>query len=156
MQKTLALSLYRSDSIGNPKNCIYPQKILVENEEQLREAVRFDHVFVKFRENRRSNQNFEYADLLVLDCDNDHSDIREDWIWPEDLAEIIPDVAFATYSSRNDNVPPGSTTSCPWRKWSPPRQSLSSRASGSTDGWVPISGPSCLSTVFSKVSAGRS
>ena len=105
MQKTLALSLYRSDSIGNPKNCIYPQKILVENEEQLREAVRFDHVFVKFRENRRSNQNFEYADLLVLDCDNDHSDIREDWIWPEDLAEIIPDVAFATYSSRNDNVP---------------------------------------------------
>ena len=105
MRKTLAISLYRSGTVGNPKNCIYPQKILVENEEQLRAAVRFDHVFVKFRENRRSNQNFEYADLLVLDCDNDHSDLREDWIWPEDLAELLPDVSFATYSSRNDNVP---------------------------------------------------
>ena len=105
MQNTLSISLYRSDTVGNPKNCTYPQKILVENEEQLREAVRFDHVFVKFRENRRSNQNFEYADFLVLDCDNDHSDVREDWIWPEDLAEFLPDLAFATYSSRTDNVP---------------------------------------------------
>ena len=105
MRENFIFTLHRSDTSGNPKNCTYPQKVQVQNEEQLREAVRFDHVFVKFRDNRRSNQNFEYADLLVLDCDNDHSDVREDWIWPEDLAEMLPDVAFATYSSRNDNVP---------------------------------------------------
>ena len=105
MRENFIITLHRSDTSGNPKNCTYPQKVQVQNEEQLREAVRFDHVFVKFRDNRRSNQNFEYADLLVLDCDNDHSDVREDWIWPEDLAEMLPDVAFATYSSRNDNVP---------------------------------------------------
>ena len=105
MRENFIFTLHRSDTSGNPKNCTYPQKVQVQNEEQLREAVRFDHVFVKFRDNRRSNQSFEYADLLVLDCDNDHSDVREDWIWPEDLAEMLPDVAFATYSSRNDNVP---------------------------------------------------
>lgn len=105
MREKFTVTLYRSDTSGNPKNCIYPQKIQVENEEQLREAIRTDHVFVKFRDNHRSNLNFEYADLLVLDCDNDHSDVREDWIWPDDLADLLPEVAYAIYSSRNDNAP---------------------------------------------------
>ena len=107
MQEKFALTLYCSDAVGNPKNCTYPRMVRAESEEQLREAVQTDHVFVKFREDRRSNQNFEYADLLVLDCDNDQSDSRKDWIWPDDLADMIPGVSYVTYSSWHDNVQKG-------------------------------------------------
>ncbi len=105
MQEKFTITLYCSDTVWNPKNCLYPYRVQVRSEERLREVIRFDHVFVKFKNNRRSNQNFEYADLLVLDCDNDHSDAREDWIWQDDLTDLLPDIAFVSYSSRNDNMP---------------------------------------------------
>ena len=107
MENQFSLTFYCSTERWNPKNCKYPYKVTVRTEEELREVVCFDHVFVKFKDNRRSNQNFEYADLLVLDCDNDHSDSRKDWIWPDDLADMIPGVSYVTYSSRHDNVQKG-------------------------------------------------
>ena len=61
-------------------------------------------MFVKFRDNKRGNENFLYADFLVLDCDNDHSDDQAEWIWPEDLADFLPEVKFITYSSRHNNI----------------------------------------------------
>ena len=104
MKPDIHLTLYRADTTGSAQNCVYRHEVHAENAEQLREAVRYDHVFAKFRDSRRSNANFEYAELLVLDCDNDHSDSRDDWIWPEDLAVMLPDVSFVTYSSRHSNM----------------------------------------------------
>ena len=94
-------------TVSDPKNCVYPYKVAVDTEEELRTVVRYDHVFAKYTGNRRSNGNFEYADLLVLDCDNDHSDAREAWIWPDDLSDLMPGVSYFTYSSRSDNLPKG-------------------------------------------------
>ena len=103
----LPITLFCSTQIWNPQNCIYPVEVKVDGPDQLRTAVCFDHVFVKFKGNRRSNKNFEYADLLVLDCDNDHSDDSKDWIWPDDLSDLMPGVAYAAYSSRSSNMQKG-------------------------------------------------
>ena len=78
MNSQFSITLYVSTEIWNPQNCWYPYKVTATTEDVLRDVVRFDHVFVKFKRNRRSNQNFEYADYLVMDCDNDHSDLEED------------------------------------------------------------------------------
>ena len=96
--------LYRSDTAGNAQNCVYRHEVRAANAEELCPALRYDHIFVKFRDNRRSNQNFEYADYLVLDCDNDHSENRDDWIQPEELAQLLPEVPFVLYSSRHHNM----------------------------------------------------
>ena len=103
----LPITLFCSTQIWNPQNCLYPIEMNVDGPEQLRTAVGFDHVFVKFKGNRRSNKNFKYADFLVLDCDNDHSDDKKDWILPDDLADLMPGVSYVTYSSRNDNLQKG-------------------------------------------------
>ena len=104
------ITLYRADTTGNAQNCLYRHEVSAETPQQLAEAVRFDHVFAKFSGNRRSNKNFQYADLLVLDCDNDHSDCPDDWIRPEDLEGFLPDVAYAVYSSRHSDLPKGNRT----------------------------------------------
>ena len=113
MNNNPRITLYRADTTGNAQNCLYRHEVHAETEQQLSDALRFDHVFVKFEGNRRRNGNFLYADLLVLDCDNDHSDRRADWVSPEDLAEFLPDVSFVTYSSRHDNLPKGSRCARP-------------------------------------------
>ena len=63
LEQLLREDFYCSDRIEGP---------IYEELEQLREALRYDHVFAKFTSNRRSNGNFQYADLLVL--------VKE---WPE-------------------------------------------------------------------------
>ena len=73
MNSQFSITLYVSTEIWNPQNCWYPYKVTATTEDVLRDVVRFDHVFVKFKRNRRNNKNFEYADYLVLDCDNEIS-----------------------------------------------------------------------------------
>ncbi len=107
------ITLYRADTAGNAQNCLYRHEVHAETEQQLAEALLYDHVFVKFDGNRRRNGNFLYADLLVLDCDNDHSDRPEDWIRPEDLGGMLPEVPYAVYSSRHDGLPKGSSSARP-------------------------------------------
>lgn len=113
MKPEMTLTLYRADTTGDAQNCAYRHEVHAENAAQLREALRYDHVFAKYRNSRRSNENFEYSEFLVLDCDNDHSDIRDDWIWPEDLAVMLSDVSFVTYSSKSNNKAKGSKSSRP-------------------------------------------
>ena len=102
--KTNQLTIWHADTNGNKQNCFYQQEVHVTDRETLRHALGYDHVFVKFRDNKRGNENFLYADFLVLDCDNDHSDDQAEWIWPEDLADFLPEVKFITYSSRHNNM----------------------------------------------------
>ena len=102
--KTTQLTIYRADTSGNKQNCFYPHEVHVTDREGLRHALHYDHVFAKFQDNRRGNEYFRYADFLVLDCDNDHSDREEEWIRPEDLAEFLPDVKFITYTSRHHDM----------------------------------------------------
>ncbi|MBO5555679.1 MAG: DUF3987 domain-containing protein [Oscillospiraceae bacterium] len=107
------ITFYRANTSGNPQNCFYPHEVQAETEQQLAEALRYDHVFVKFEGNRRRNENFLYADLMALDCDNDHSENPEDWIRPEDLDSMLAEVAYFTCSSRHDGIPKENSTARP-------------------------------------------
>jgi len=94
-------TLYTADCTGNSGNCLYPNKRVIANKEELIAATKTDHVTAKYKGNYRSRDNFEYSDCIPLDCDNDHSEISNDWITPLDLALAMPGVSFAASYSRN-------------------------------------------------------
>ena len=102
----MRMTFYTANCRGNAKNSLYPNKRVVDNEQDFLEVMAFDHVCAEFKNYRRSGENFLSADTEVMDCDNDHSDDPADWIRPEDLPEQIGhEVAFAIVPSRNNGKP---------------------------------------------------
>ena len=100
------MTFYTANCRGNAKNSLYPNKRVVDNEDDCMEVMAFDHVCAEFKNCRRSGDNFLSCDVDVMDCDNDHSDNPADWVHPEDLEEKIgKDVAFAVVPSRNHMKP---------------------------------------------------
>lgn len=98
----MELLLFTANCVGNQGNCFYPQRTVISNAEELKEAVKWDHVCAEYRGDRRSIANFMNSVVVVMDCDNDHSDKEEDWFDPEKMEAQIPDVAYAvTYSRHN-------------------------------------------------------
>ncbi|MCR4587453.1 MAG: DUF5906 domain-containing protein [Lachnospiraceae bacterium] len=69
--------------------------------EELRDAVKFDHVCAEYQGNYRSVGNFARSNVVVMDIDNDHSEDPDDWIMPEKLNEMLPDISYAIAFSRN-------------------------------------------------------
>ena len=61
-------------SRGNAKNSLYPNKRVIDNEDDCLEVMAFDHVCAEFKNCRRSGDNFLSCDVDVMDCDNSHSD----------------------------------------------------------------------------------
>lgn len=96
-------SIYSSEVIGNPGNCLYPTKHIVLNEEGLKKAVEHDYVCAQYKNNYRNNDNFIGSDCLPVDCDNDHSENPKDWITPKDILDAFPGVTFAVHYSRSHN-----------------------------------------------------
>ena len=102
----MRMTIYTANCRGNAKNSLYPNKRVIDNEDDCLEVMAFDHVCAEFKNYRRSNDNFLSSDVEVMDCDNDHSDNPADWIHPEKLSERIgQDVAFAVVPSRNHMKP---------------------------------------------------
>lgn len=102
----MRMTFYTANCRGNAKNSLYPNKWVVDNEQDFLEVMAFDHVCAEFKNYRRSGENFLSADTEVMDCDNDHSDDPADWIRPEDLPEQFGhEVAFAVVPSRNNGKP---------------------------------------------------
>ena len=100
------MTFYTANCRGNAKNSIYPNRRVVDNEDDCMEVMAFDHVCAEFKNCRRSGDNFLSCDVDVMDCDNDHSDKPADWVYPEDLEEKIgKDVAYAVVPSRNNMKP---------------------------------------------------
>lgn len=97
----ISFALYAANCTGNLLNCIYPKKITVTDKESMLEAVKFDHVTAKYKGNYRNTDNFIQADCVVLDCDNDHSDVSTDWVTVADVAAAFHDVPFMAAYSRN-------------------------------------------------------
>ena len=87
--------------IRNAKNCFYPNRVEVSDAKELQKAVRFDHVCAEYQKNYRSNSNFTRSNVLVMDCDNDHSEDPADWITEEKLDEMMTDISYAVAYSRN-------------------------------------------------------
>lgn len=97
----MKFTLYRSNCLEVPENCTYPHKVEVTGKDSLIEAVKHDYVCAEYQGNYRSNDNFIGSDCLPVDCDNDHSDDPEEWVYPSDVATAFPGISFAVHYSRN-------------------------------------------------------
>lgn len=97
----MRLILQTANVASDAKNCVYPNRVEVTSASEMKEAVKYDHVCGEFKGNYRSVSNFIRSNVLVMDCDNDHSEDPEDWITPEKMDEMMPDVSYAIAPSRN-------------------------------------------------------
>ncbi|MBR0535871.1 MAG: DUF3987 domain-containing protein [Clostridia bacterium] len=93
--------VYYSDCSGNPKNCYYPNTGESSSAEELKAFLGKDHVFIQFKDNYRSKNNFVSADSVVFDCDNGETDDEKAWIYPDDIKSLFPDVPCVISTSRN-------------------------------------------------------
>lgn len=93
--------IYHADCIGDPSNCSYPHADEITDAASLGAAVQRDYVCAEYQNHYRSNENFIGSDCLPVDCDNDHTENPEDWIYPSDVAQAFPNVAFAVHYSRH-------------------------------------------------------
>ena len=66
--------LQTANVAADAKNCVYPNRKEITSGDELKEAVRFDHVCGEFKKNYRNISNFLKSNVIVMDCDNDHSD----------------------------------------------------------------------------------
>lgn len=87
---------------GQASNTIYPNQLIITNSQELQQAVQYDHVCGRFKNNQRNIANFIKADCLVMDCDNDHSDDSAAWINPTSIANYFDGVSYAITLSRNN------------------------------------------------------
>lgn len=94
-------TVYTSNTCGDSKSCLYPQQVVVADQDTFEKAMEYDHVCARYTYNCRSNDNFEWTNVLPMDCDNDHSDNPADWIYPLDVALAFPNCQFAVSYSRN-------------------------------------------------------
>lgn len=100
-------TVYYGDVIGKSFNCSYPHQVKVTDIESLKRAVSFDYVCAEYKDNYRNNNNFIGSNCLPVDCDNDHSEDSAEWVTPNDVKEVFPDVTFAIHYSRNHNKEKG-------------------------------------------------
>lgn len=98
--------LQTANVVSDAKNCLYPNRVEVGSAKELQQAVKNDHVCAEYQKNYRSIANFIKSNVVVMDCDNDFSDDPADWVTPEKLDELLPDVSYAIAFSTN---PPSKT-----------------------------------------------
>lgn len=106
-------TIYRADLVGNKANCKYPIKEEVKSAEDLMNAVAFDHVCAAYDQNYRSVDNFLSSNVIVMDCDNDHSDDPDKWVTADKLDELMPNTAYAIAPSRHNMLPKGDESARP-------------------------------------------
>ena len=82
----MRFTLYRANCRGEELNSLYPIQEEITDVKSMAYAVQYDHVMAGYRGNHRSRANFEVADCIPEDCDNEHSDNSEDWITAETMA----------------------------------------------------------------------
>ena len=94
MTETKPIVVYTADCIGNAANCRYPNEVKITDEVSAKQAFATDMVCARYKNHYRSTANFEIANALPGDCDNDHSEIAAEWITPEDIADLFADVPY--------------------------------------------------------------
>lgn len=97
----MQIIMFTADCTGQAANCSYPNRRVVTTPEEMQVAVRFDHVCAEYKGNYRSIGNFARSDVVVMDIDNDHTEEPAEWITPEKLDELLPDISYVIAFSRN-------------------------------------------------------
>lgn len=98
-------TLCAATSSGNPHNNHYPNHHHITDQTSLEQVAWLDHVAATYTGDRRSSASFISSDCVVMDIDNDHTDNPDEWITPDDLAELMAGVEFMTVTSRNHQKP---------------------------------------------------
>jgi len=100
----MKITIFTSNKKGDKGNCLYPNKLEVSDKEEMKEAVKFDHVCALYKGKYRSNDNFIESNDVIMDCDNDHSEDPKDWVTPESFAAMEPNIDFIATPSRNNMI----------------------------------------------------
>lgn len=95
------MKIYRCEKREAEKNTRYPITCEIQDAEDLKEAARFDHIASGMKGGKRGEENFLFADCIVNDMDNTHSDEEEDWKDLDCIRETFPGVPFFWCESRN-------------------------------------------------------
>lgn len=98
---------------GNAKNCYYPNCLEIDNMNDMKEAVAYDHVCATFKGNKRGIEHFVSSNVIVMDCDNDHSNNADMWITTAMVDNYFPDVNYVVVPSRNNNKSKGNVSARP-------------------------------------------
>ncbi len=98
-------TVFQANCMGKPGNCEYPHEIHVTDADSLKLAVRRDYVCARYQNNYRSTVNFLETDCVAMDVDNDHSNDSGEWITPEDIRKVFPDVTIGIHYSRHHLKP---------------------------------------------------
>lgn len=93
--------LQTANVAADAKNCVYPNRTEITSGDALKAAVHFDHVCGEFKKNYRNISNFLKSNVIVMDCDNDHSEDPDDWITFDKLEELFEEIDYAAVPSRN-------------------------------------------------------
>lgn len=101
MTENKPITVYTADCVGNAANCRYPNEVKITDEVSAKQAFATDMVCARYKNHYRSTANFEVANALPGDCDNDHSEIAAEWITPEDIADLFADVPYVLHYSRH-------------------------------------------------------
>lgn len=98
----MKFTVFTASCTGREANCRYPQKREIQTAQDLKEAAAFDHVCAAYQDSHRSRDNFLWSDVVVMDCDNDHTENPQEWVTGEELLARLPGVAVAIVPSRNN------------------------------------------------------
>lgn len=98
----MKFTLFTASCTGREANCRYPQKREIQDAQALQEAAAFDHVCAAYQDSYRSRNNFLWSDVVVMDCDNDHTENLQEWVTGEGFLARLPGVAVAIVPSRNN------------------------------------------------------
>ncbi|WP_416182067.1 phage/plasmid primase, P4 family [Acidaminococcus timonensis] len=98
----MKFTVFTASCTGREANYRYPQKREIQTAQDLKEAAAFDHVCAAYKNNYRSRDNFLWSDVVVMDCDNNHTENPQEWVTGEKLLARLPGVAVAIVPSRNN------------------------------------------------------
>lgn len=113
MAENTPITVYTAECIGNAANCLYPNEVKITDDFSAKLAFATDMVCARYKNNYRNTANFEVANALPGDCDNDHSEIAADWVTPEDIADLFADVPYVLHYSRHHMKPKGEKSARP-------------------------------------------
>ena len=113
MSELNEFTFWKASCTQNPKNCSYPEKVVVTDAESFNEMARYDHVAAKYKNNYRSNETFEESEVQSGDVDNDDIPDPKDWVTRDDLHLIFDGVPHIISESKNHMKPKGTKSPAP-------------------------------------------
>lgn len=109
----MQFTIFTANCSGNASNRDYPNKVEIADAVALQEAVKKDHVCASYKDNRRSNDNFIFSDVIVMDIDNDHTDDPSEYITEAKMDELFPDINYCLVPSRHHMLKKGTYPAAP-------------------------------------------